>query len=115
MLDRLIGGDFNEKHDVTVGAEFKSYGIRVEDQHLRLQIWDTCGQEVYRSMTKIFYRGSHAVVICYSIADQNSFNNLKDWLVSVRSMCSPDVQVYLVGTKSDLRKTSQQVSKEQAI
>jgi len=66
-LKRLTENQFKEDHDVTVGVEFGSFLIKVEDKTLKLQIWDTAGQESFRSITKIFYRGSHAVILAYSI------------------------------------------------
>jgi Ras-related protein Rab-2A len=67
ILKRLTEKKFMEEHDVTVGVEFGLYQARVEEKSYRLQIWDTAGQESFRSITKIFYRGAHAVLLCYSI------------------------------------------------
>ena len=94
--------DFKEDHDVTVGVEFGSYLIKVEDKILKLQVWDTAGQESFKSITKIFYRGAHVVILTYSIINGLSFDNIKDWLKDVRAQCSPDVMLFIVGTKSDL-------------
>ncbi len=85
-----------------MGVEFGSYLIKVEDKIIRLQIWDTVGQESFRSITKVFYRGAHAVLLCYSMGDLTSFENLKKWMDEIRMLSSSDVLVYLVGTKSDL-------------
>jgi Ras-related protein Rab-2A len=74
MLKRLVDNAFKEEHDVTVGVEFGAYMIRVEDKVFRLQIWDTVGQESFRSITKIFYRGSHAVILGYSVAEKSTFD-----------------------------------------
>ena len=94
--------DFKEDHDVTVGVEFGSYLIKVEDKILKLQVWDTAGQESFKSITKIFYRGAHVVILTYSIINGLSFDNIKDWLKDVRAQCAPDVMLFIVGTKSDL-------------
>ena len=76
MLKRLVENEFKEDHDVTVGVEFGSYLIRVQDKILKLQIWDTAGQESFRSITKIFYRGAHAAILAYSVGSRDSFENL---------------------------------------
>ena len=94
--------DFKENHDVTVGVEFGSYLIKVEEKILKLQVWDTAGQESFRSITKIFYRGAHVVILAYSVVNGMSFENLTDWLREVRNQCSPDVMLFLVGNKCDL-------------
>ena len=85
MLKRLMEDDFKDDHDITVGVEFGSNLIKVEDKILKLQVWDTAGQESFRSITKIFYRGAHVVILAYSIINGLSFENLTDWLREVRT------------------------------
>ena len=85
VLKRLMEDDFKDDHDVTVGVEFGSYLIKVEEKILKLQVWDTAGQESYRSITKIFYRGAHVVILAYSMVNGLSFENLTDWLREVRN------------------------------
>mmetsp|Transcript_13977 Transcript_13977/g.18960 ORF Transcript_13977/g.18960 Transcript_13977/m.18960 type:complete len:143 (-) Transcript_13977:465-893(-) len=85
ILKRLVNDEFKEEHDVTVGVEFGSYLIKIEDHLLKLQIWDTAGQESFRSITKIFYRGAHAVILGYSLLNQDTFINLGDWLKEVKA------------------------------
>ena len=97
ILKRLIDDDFNDDHDVTVGVEFGSYLIKVEEKIMKLQIWDTAGQECFRSITKIFYRGAHVVILSYSILQGASFENLTSWLKEVRTQCFPDVMLFLLG------------------
>ena len=94
--------DFKEDHDITVGVEFGSFMVKVEDKILKLQVWDTAGQESFRSITKIFYRGAHVVILAYSIINGVSFESLSEWLREVRTQCSPDVMLCIVGNKSDL-------------
>ena len=76
--------------------------VQVEDLKLKLQLWDTAGNEQFRGVTKIFYRASHVFVLCYSITDRKTFDNLEDWLKEVDDQCYEDVQVILVGCKQDL-------------
>ena len=68
ILARLIENEFSNEHNVTIGVEFGNYVMRIDDQHIiQLQIWDTAGQEAFRSITRIFYKGSHAVILVYDI------------------------------------------------
>ena len=106
--------DFRDDHDVTVGVEFGSFMVKVEDKVLKLQVWDTAGQESFRSITKIFYRGAHVVILTYSIINGMSFENLNDWLREVRMQCSPDVMLVVVGNKCDL-EGMREVQKEQIL
>uniref|UniRef100_A0A7S3CI38 Uncharacterized protein n=1 Tax=Strombidium rassoulzadegani TaxID=1082188 RepID=A0A7S3CI38_9SPIT len=103
-----------DDHDVTVGVEFGSYMIKVEDKILKLQVWDTAGQESFRSITKIFYRGAHVVMLSYSVISQLSFENLQRWLTEVKAQCSPDVLIFMVGNKCDMEH-SREVDLESAL
>lgn len=114
VLKRLVENDFKEEHDVTVGVEFGSFLVRVEDKVLKLQIWDTAGQESFRSITKIFYRGAHAAIVGYTITKRDTFENLHDWLHEVRASCSTEVLPILIGNKSDL-ETHREVSFEEGL
>ena len=100
---------------MTVGVEFGSYMIKIEDKVFRLQIWDTVGQESFRSITKIFYRGSHAVILGYSVAEKQTFDSLSEWLREIRMQCAPDVMICLAGNKADLSDQYKQVSREKAL
>lgn len=112
ILRRLVDNEYRgDDHDVTVGVEFGSYLIKVEDQVYKLQIWDTAGQESFRSITKIFYRGAHAVILAYSIANRDTFDSLTEWLAEVKLQCNHDIIVFLVGNKADL-EDEREVSKE---
>lgn len=115
VLKRLVENEFKEDHDVTVGVEFGSYLIRVQDKILKLQIWDTAGQESFRSITKIFYRGAHAAILAYSVGMRSSFESLNEWLKEIRNSCSPDVLLFLIGNKSDISPIHREVTYEEAL
>jgi len=99
ILTRLTKDKFDTEHNVTIGVEFGSCCMKVEDSLLKLQIWDTAGQESFKSITKIFYRSAHAVFLCYSIANRETFNNLSTWLQEVYEQCYPDVMIFIIGNK----------------
>ena len=75
MLKRLTTNSFLQS-EATVGVEFHSFLLRVEDRLIKLHIWDSAGQEYFRSVTKVFYRQTHAVLLCFPINNRDSFNNL---------------------------------------
>ena len=83
-MTRVTTNEFNEDHEVTVGVEFGTMVIRLEDHVFKLQIWDTAGQESFKSITKIFYRGANCVVFCYDITRMDTFLNLETWLREVK-------------------------------
>ena len=82
--------------------------------NIKLQIWDTCGQEAYRSLITSFYRNSSLAIIAYAINNQNSFNNIEAWLNEIKTQANPETKIFLVGTKVDLedRKIPSDVARE---
>ena len=82
-MHRVTTNDFVEDHEVTVGVEFGTLMIRLHEQNFKLQIWDTAGQESFKSITKIFYRGAHCVVLAYDITRLDTFLNLENWYSEV--------------------------------
>ena len=78
-MNRVTTNDFVEDHEVTLGVEFGSLMLKIEQNLFKLQIWDTAGQENFRSITKIFYRSAHCVILTYDVTRIDSFFNLERW------------------------------------
>ena len=93
---------FEDSYNATVGFEFFSFNIKMGDKVLKLQIWDTCGQELYRSLITNFYRNSSLAIMVYSITSKDSFDNIDIWLKELRMHSNPDAKVFLIGNKIDL-------------
>ena len=93
---------FENYYSATVGFEFFTILYRINSQNIRLQIWDTCGQEEYRSLIQNFYRNSSLAILVYSIDNKSSFENLEIWLNEIKEKGNPDVKIFLVGNKNDL-------------
>jgi small GTP-binding protein len=103
---------FDESYNATVGFEFVTSNIKVVDKVCKMQIWDTCGQEVYRSLITNFYRNSSLAVLVYSIDNYESFENLDLWLKELKTFSSPDAKVFLIANKCDL-ESKRKVTYEQ--
>jgi len=86
--------------------------MRINNNVLKLQIWDTCGQEVYKSLISNFYRNSSLALILYAINNKDSFTHAETWLNDLKNQANPNVRVFLVGNKSDL-ENERVISKEQ--
>ena len=69
-----------------------------------MQIWDTCGQELYRSLITNFYRNSSLAIMVYSITSKESFDNIDTWLKELKLHSNPDAKVFLIGNKQDLEE-----------
>ena len=93
---------FEDCYSPTVGFEFFTFNIRINDKNIKLQIWDTCGQEAYRSLITSFYRNASLAILVYSIDNQNSYNNIEAWLNEIKSQSNHDTKTFLIGNKLDL-------------
>ena len=91
LLHKYVMGKFIEDHKATIGADFLSKEITVDDKIVTLQIWDTAGQERFQSLGNAFYRGSDACVLVYDVTDENSFQQV--WLLCL-FLCSVFVCVF---------------------
>lgn len=107
-------GKFEETYVATVGFDFFSFYAKINDKIIRLQIWDTCGQEGYRSLVQNFYKGTSLSILVYAINDTKSFNEIKDWVKQLRIFAAVDVKMFLIGNKCDLEE-ERLVNKEQGI
>ena len=95
-------GVFEEAYSATVGFEFLVFNVKLNDKVIKLQIWDTCGQELYRSLISSFYRNASLAMMVYAIDSRESFNHIESWLKEVKLQSNPDIKIFLIGNKSDL-------------
>ena len=111
LTTQAVRNNFEEFYTATIGFEFLTFNIRINNNVLKLQIWDTCGQEVYKSLITNFYRNSSLALIIYAINNMDSFKHAENWLNELKAQANPNVKVFLVGNKSDL-ENERVVSKE---
>ena len=111
LTTQAVRNNFEEFYTATIGFEFLTFNIRINNNVLKLQIWDTCGQEVYKSLITNFYRNSSLALIIYAINNLDSFKHAENWLNELKAQANPNVKVFLVGNKSDL-ENERVVSKE---
>ncbi|KAL6054605.1 Ras-related protein Rab-2-B, variant 2 [Balamuthia mandrillaris] len=97
-------------HDLTIGVEFGARVIDIKGKQIKLQIWDTAGQESFRSITRSYYRGWNGIcmdraagaLLVYDITRRETFNHLSCWLEDAREHASSSMIIILVANKSDL-------------
>jgi len=142
---RLCEGRFSPHHDVTIGVEFGSRVVAVgppntqppkpkpvvesglpaprqkepeiEQKHMKLSLWDTAGQETYKSVTRSYFRGASGALLVFDISRRPTFEHVTDWLNDLRQIAEPDIVVVLVGNKSDLAagdENKREVTKQEA-
>jgi len=102
LTNRAAKDKFLSDYSPTVGFEFLTFSTNIENKIIKLQIWDTCGQEVYRSLITNFYRNASLAMMVYAINSRESFFHINQWLKEVRLQSHPDVKIILIGNKSDL-------------
>jgi Ras-related protein Rab-1A len=115
ILLRYADDHYVESYISTIGVDFKIRTIEIEDKIVKLQIWDTGGQERFRSITSSFYRGAHGVILVYDVSDFFSFQNLSQWIKEIERYSCDNISKLLVGNKSDLvdqRKISYEQGKD---
>jgi len=101
---RITTGKFHDRENPTLGFEFFPLLVKYKDKILKLELWDTCGQEIYRSLIKSFYINSSMAIIVYSKDDKKSFDSISEWIRQCRNFCSPNAKYILIGNKKDLEK-----------
>ena len=114
FISVFMGNTFSENYMTTSGLDLKTTSIEIRNKKIRIQLWDTAGQEKYRAITKTLFLKVQGILILYDITKESSFNNLKDWIKSIREECGNQIQLLIVGNKSDLNK-SRIIEKEKAL
>ena len=117
LLLRFAQNDFKAEYQLTIGVEFGAKNIDINNKKLRLQIWDTAGQENYRSITRAYYKNSACALLVYDISNRESFEHISNWIEDCLAQSPKSVFMVLVGNKSDLsqeRKVTYQEGEEMA-
>ncbi|CAH9113717.1 unnamed protein product, partial [Cuscuta europaea] len=103
LLSRFTRNEFSQECKSTIGVEFATRTIQVEDDKIvKAQIWDTAGQERYRAITSAYYRGAVGALLVYDITRQITFENVERWLRELRDHTDQNIVIMLVGNKADL-------------
>ena len=102
ITNKAIRNVFELNYNATVGFEFSTFIVKLNNKVIKLKVFDTCGQELYRSLATQFYRNSSLAIIVYSVTNEESFDNVEMWLREIRAYNSPDIKVFLIGNKIDL-------------
>lgn len=102
ILMQFIKNEFDQNKENTVGVEFGNKVIDVDGTSVKLQIWDTAGQEQFKSITRSYYRAVAGALVVFDVTNENSFQNVKNWLEEARVNANPELVIILCGNKIDL-------------
>lgn len=104
---------FNYEHDMTIGVEMGSRSVHVNNRLVKLEIWDTAGQESYLSITRSYYRGADGCLLVFDLSNRSSFENLSMWLSEARQNSNnPNLVILMIGNKADLKEKRQVTNEE---
>uniref|UniRef100_A0A8C5MA87 RAB2A, member RAS oncogene family n=1 Tax=Leptobrachium leishanense TaxID=445787 RepID=A0A8C5MA87_9ANUR len=112
LLLQFTDKRFQPVHDLTIGVEFGARMITIDGKQIKLQIWDTAGQESFRSITRSYYRGAAGALLVYDITRRDTFNHLTTWLEDARQHSNSNMVIMLIANKSDL-ESRREVKKEE--
>ena len=113
FLTRYADNTFQEVHMSTIGIDYKLKNVKMEDGKIvKLQIWDTAGQDRFRSITKNYYKGANGIVVIFSVTDKRTFGNVKSWIHQIKAEVDEKVTIILVGNKID-DEENREVTKEE--
>jgi small GTP-binding protein len=107
LLVRFVRDTFDEDAQPTLGIEFLSKIVQTETRRIQMQLWDTAGQELFRSVTRGYYRGSAGALVLFDLTNRHSFQNIEQWVHDVTAAARNDVVLVLIGNKSDLESNRQ--------
>ena len=103
ILNQFLNSKFSPEYEITVGVEFGAKTIDIEDgSKVKLQIWDTAGQESFKSITRSYYRAAAVAIVVYDITARESFESIVNWLEECKANGNPEMTLVLVGNKTDL-------------
>ena len=111
LLLRYIDNKFNENHVLTLGVEFAAKNIQIEEQIFRMQIWDTAGQEKFRSISHSYIRNADAIILVYDVTSEETFDHVSTWMEAIQGLARQGLPVILVGNKIDM-ENERKVEKE---
>ena len=112
IINRYVEDNFSSNLMSSVNMTFTQKTLKIDKQKVQLNIWDTVGQEKFRSLSKLFFKDTKIVALVYSITNKNSFNDLEFWLKTFKETIGEDVVIGVMGNKSDLF-LEQEVSEEE--
>ncbi|KAJ5077774.1 ras-related protein rab-11a [Anaeramoeba ignava] len=104
ILSRFHKNEFSLNTQTTIGVEFGSRILEIKGKKIQLKVWDTAGQEIFRSITQSYYRGSNGAFIVYDITNEDSFNELENWIVEFQKNAQESAVPMIIGNKCDLEK-----------
>eukprot|EP00918_Siedleckia_nematoides_P063740 GHVU01138688.1.p1 GENE.GHVU01138688.1~~GHVU01138688.1.p1 ORF type:complete len:212 (-),score=36.97 GHVU01138688.1:255-890(-) len=118
LMNQYVNKKFSNQYRATIGADFMSKELNVDDTHVTLQIWDTAGQERFQSLGVAFYRGAECCVLVFDLTNPKSLESLESWRKEFLGQASPrdpdNFPFVVIGNKVDM-EAERKVSNARAV
>ena len=83
-MNQYVNRKFSKQYKATIGADFLTKEVKIDDENLvTMQIWDTAGQDRFKTITSSYYKGAHGIIVTYDITDRDSFAKVSEWMSEV--------------------------------
>lgn len=105
LLLRFSDNIFHDTFLPTIGVDFKIKSVNVYDKSIKLNIWDTAGQDRFKTITQAYYKGAHGIVVVFDLTERNSFEHVQNWFQEIKKNAGETVVKILVGNKVDLQES----------
>ena len=112
ILLQFTDNKFRHQHELTIGVEFGAKTITLNNKTIKIQIWDTAGQEAFQAITRTYYKGAVGALLVYDITRKDTFTHVTKWLEEVKMNSSRSICIILIVNKKDLEE-KRQVSYEE--
>ena len=114
FLLRYCDKRFQEAHLSTIGLDYRLKSMTLKNgKNIKLQIWDTAGQDRFRAITKNYYKGANGIILIYDVTNLQSYENVKNWISQIKEEANPNVLIYLAGNKIDVGEEERVVKTEE--
>ena len=112
ILNRFMNDTFTEEYQATIGLDFQSKNVQIDNQDIHLLLYDTAGQEKFRSLIPMYTRDANIILLVYEVTSKDSFLHLNHWLNDLTTVKKDEVIFVVVGNKTDL-EDKREVSREE--
>ena len=114
FLLRYCDKTFQDAHLSTIGLDYRVKTMTLKNKkNIKLQIWDTAGQDRFRAITKNYYKGANGIILIYDVTNLQTYENVKNWITQIREETNPNVVIYLAGNKIDIPEEERAVKTEE--
>ena len=113
FLLRYVDDSFLDLHMATIGLDYRLKTLILEEQKIvKVQLWDTAGQDKFRAITRNYYKGASGIILIFDVTNVKSYENIKKWINEIKEEISEKVEIVLIGNKID-NVQERKISKEQ--